>query len=122
MNRLRLPVDPVTVDEAARILRCTPSTVERHIAAGRLPRHRKRYKHKALSRAEVETLAAELYDWRPTGDPGSYWVTGQGAADVLGVSRAWLGQLARADRVPYIQVPNGRRLYRRRQLEVMSRR
>lgn len=118
------PLDPVTLAEAARILGCTPSTVERHIAAGRLERHRRRYKHAALSRTEVEALALELYRWgsgQPD-NPWSYFVTGQRAADVLGVSRARLGQLALADRIPYVQHPSGRRLYRRGQLEVMSRR
>lgn len=117
-----LPVDCVTVEEAARILGCTPSTVGRHVLAGRLTSHRRRYQHRALSRAEVEHLAAVLYDGRSSGDPESYWVTGQRAADVLGVSRARLGQLTRADRLPFVQRPNGRRLYRRAQIEVMSRR
>jgi predicted site-specific integrase-resolvase len=116
------PVDPVTLEEAGRILGCTPTTVERHIRAGRLTRHGERYQRRALSRAEVEALAVELYRWtrNEPPNPWSYFVTGKRAADVLGVSRARLGQLAHADRIPYVQHPSGRRLYRQAQLEVMS--
>lgn len=117
------PFDPVSLDEAAAILGCTPSTVRRHILAGRLTRHRGRYKHQALSRGDVEALACLIYPWwRHTGDAGSYWVTGQSAADVMGVCRSRLNQLADKDRVPYVTHRDRTRLYRRQQLEVMSRR
>jgi hypothetical protein len=54
---------------------------------------RRRYKHGRLSRADVETLAAAVYDWRGhVHIPESYWLTGQRAADVYGctgVTSSW---------------------------------
>jgi excisionase family DNA binding protein len=100
---MRRPVDPVTLAEAAAVLGCSVSSVRRHVAAGRLRPGRRRYKHRALSRADVEALAAAVYDWRRhVDDPDSYWLTGQRAADVYGVNRARLSELSRADRLPFV--------------------
>jgi hypothetical protein len=74
------------------------------------------------SRAEVEGLAAigGLYPWRKhLHDPSSYWVTGAGAADVLGITTSRLNQLADAHRLPFVRHEDGTRLYRREQLEAM---
>jgi predicted site-specific integrase-resolvase len=119
---MRRPVDAVTLLEAAGILGCSVSSVRRHVAAGRLHSGRRRYKHRALSRADVEDLAVAVYDWRGhVHDPESYWLTGQQAADVYGVNRARLGELSRADRLPYVVHRDGVRLYRRHQLFVLAR-
>jgi excisionase family DNA binding protein len=116
---MRRPVDAVTLSVAADILGVSVSSVRRLIAAGRLPAGR-RYQHRTLDRADVEALAAGLYPWwRHTHDPDPYWVTGQRAARVLGVTRARLGQLARADLLPYVGHQDGTRLYRRHQLVVL---
>ncbi len=53
-------------------------------------------------------------------DPEPYWLTGQRAADVLGVNRSRLGHLSRADFVPYVVHRDGTRLYRRDLLEVVA--
>jgi hypothetical protein len=46
-----------------------------------------------LSRADVEAPALRTYPYRKhIGDPGSYWVTGQRAADILGVNMARVRQ------------------------------
>lgn len=70
-----------------------------------------------LSRAEVEAVACELYDWRRhTGDPTCYWIGSHEAADLLGVSRQRLGQLGDKGFVPFVRHRDGVRLYRREQL------
>lgn len=107
----------VGLAEAAQILGCPASTVWRYFDAGRLTRR----KHKGLDacwRADVEALASEVYAWRRhLEEPDSYWVTGQRAADVLGVSRSRLGQLAAAHRLAHVRHQDGTRLYRRHRLE-----
>lgn len=119
--RVKLPVDPVTLEEAAAILGCTPSSVRRRVAEGRLSRRRKRYKHQALSRADVEALAAEVYPWRRhLGDPESYWLTSGDAAAVLGVNRQRVQQMSEADRVPFLLHHDEIKLYRRHQMEVLA--
>ncbi len=50
-----------------------------------------------------------------------YWIVGGRAAETLGVSQSGLRLLSDADRVPYLRHSDGTRLYRRKQLEVMSR-
>lgn len=104
------PSDPVTRDEAALILGCSLFLVEQHLAAGLLPR------------ADVEQLATVAYPWRLyRDDPAAYWVVGERAAATLGVSDTGLRRLATADRVPYVLHAEAIRLYRREQLEVLSR-
>lgn len=79
------PVGPVTLAEAARILGCSTSNGRRYVLASRLTSCGGRYEHRALSRADVESLAAKLYDWRRHADePDSYWLTSHQAADLLG--------------------------------------
>ena|SRR6478752_4430532 len=113
--------DPIVVTEAADILGCTVETVQRHVDAHRLHEGSQRERH-VMSRGEVETLAGVggLYPWRQhLHDSTSYWVTGAGAARVLGVSTGRLNQLADAQRLPFVRHEDGTRLYRRAQLEVM---
>jgi excisionase family DNA binding protein len=118
---MRRPVDAVTLAEAAEILGTSVSSVRRHVLAGRLRAGRRRYKHRSLSRADVEALAASVYDWRGHAHhPDSYWLTGQRAADLYGVNRARLSELSRADRLPYVVHRDGVRLYRRQQLVVLG--
>lgn len=106
-----LPVDRVTLEQAAAILGCSISSARRYVLAGRLASHGGRYEHRMLSRADVEALALELYDWhRHLDDESSYWLTGTRATAVLGVSRQRLDQLANADRVPYVLHRDGTRL------------
>lgn len=115
------PVDAVTLEQAARILGVVRSTVQMWIIAGRLTSYGGRYEHRLLSQAEVEEVARETYTWRRR-VPGSYWVAGNEAAAILGLSRQRLQQLAVQDRVPYVVHIDGIRLYRRAQLEVLARR
>ena len=76
-----------------------------------------RYEHRSLSRATVEQLALTLYRWRDhLGELDAYWITGQRAADVLGVNVSRLNQLVAAGRVPFEVHADGRRIYRREQL------
>jgi hypothetical protein len=114
------PVDGITAKEAARILGCSPTTVSRHIADGRLTRER--HAHRGLSRSQVEQLAVSTYRWRKhLDDATSYWVTAAAAADILDMSTSRLDQLAATDRMPYLTTPAGVRLYRREQIEVLAR-
>lgn len=110
----------LTLDEAANILGCSRSNVRRFVLAGRLAAG-DRYRHRQISCVDAERLALEVYDWRRhRDDPAPYWVTGQRAAEVLGVNRARLDQLSRAGRVPYEVHRDGVRLYRRRQLQTVA--
>ncbi len=114
------PLDRISAIEAAEILGCTVATVQRHIAADRL--HDETLDSgEAISRAEVEAMAAELYPWRRhVHDPKSYWVTGAQAADVLGISISRLDQLSDAHQIPFVRHEDRTRLYRRRQLELLT--
>jgi hypothetical protein len=111
-----LPAAEVTVEEAAHILGCSVAAVRRHQAAGRLSAAAEGGQG-GLARDNVERLASEVFAWRRhSHDPHPYWVTGQQAADLLGVSRSRLGQLADARRVPHIRHQDTTRLYRRDEL------
>jgi len=115
------PGDPIVLTEAADILGCSVDTVRRHVEARRLHEGRS-LEHSVISRSEVETLAGVggLYPWRQhLHDPSSYWVTGAGAAGVLGITTGRLNQLADAQRLPFVRHEDGTRLYRRAQLECM---
>lgn len=112
------PADRIPESEAADILGCSVATVRRHVAADRLQVARGE-SGPALSRIEVEAMAAELYPWRRhVHDPQSYWVTGAQAADVLGVTVARLDQLSDAHQVPFLRHEDRTRLYRRSELEL----
>lgn len=113
--------DPIVMTEAADILGCSVDTVRRHLEAHRLHQGRN-HEHSVMSRGEVETLAGVggLYPWRQhLHDPSSYWVTGAGAAQVLGITAGRLNQLADSHRLPFVRHEDGTRLYRRAQLEVL---
>lgn len=113
-------MDPVTLRQAAHILGCTPATVRRHVLAGRLPTGEPQ-RHRTLSRADVEALALQVYDHRRhRDDPDSYWVTGQRAADILGVNIARLNQLVAKGFLPFEVHADGTRLYRREQLAIVA--
>ncbi len=109
------------VTYAAHILGVKPSTIRRHVIAGRLKARRRPHKHRTLSRADVEALAVQTYRYRlHINDPDSYWVTNERAAAILGVNRARLNQLAAKDFIPFEVHADGTRLYRRQQLEVVG--
>jgi hypothetical protein len=83
------PVDGVTLAKAARILGTSKSSTRRLVLAGRLTSHGDRYQQRMLSLADVEQLAAQVYPWWDhLDDPASYWVTGKGAGNIVGLSRA----------------------------------
>ncbi len=112
------PTDRISASEAAHILGCSVETVRRHLEADRL--HDVPHPAgQAMSRAEVEAMAAELYPWRRhVHDARSYWVTGAQAAEVLGVTVARLDQLSDSHQVPFVRHEDRTRLYRRSQLEL----
>jgi excisionase family DNA binding protein len=70
--------------------------------------------HNGLDRAEVEHLAVE--QWQ-SGHP--FWVRTSEAADLLGVSPGSVKRYARDGRLPFVE-RDGRRYYRRPQLEVIA--
>jgi hypothetical protein len=117
--RVRVPIDPVTYAEPAHIFGVTPSTVRRHVIAGRLQLG-ERGEHRVLSGADVEALARRLYRRRDhIADVEPYWVTGQRAAHILGVNVARLNQLANRGFLPF-QTHDGHRFYRREQLMTVT--
>ncbi len=114
------PVDQVSLNEAAVILGCSISTVRSLVLTAR-GRHGNAEHDDVLMRANVEALATEVYSWRlHLDDPDPYWLTGQRAADTLGLSRARLSQLAADHRIPFVRHQDGTRMYRRRQLEMIA--
>ncbi len=114
------PVDGVTLDEAAHICGCSRRTLIRHIDAGRLPAA-EHHVRRRVSRADAEALALQLPSSRLPFDPGtSYWVTAKGAAAILGVNASRLSQLVAAGRVSFALHADGRRMYRRGQLETIA--
>jgi hypothetical protein len=118
---LQPPGDPVSLSEAAAILGCSISTVRRLVLTAR-GRHGNPEQHDALRRSNVEALATEVYSWRlHLDDADPYWLTGQRAADTLGLSRARLSQLAAENRIPFVRHQDGTRMYRRSQLELIAR-
>jgi hypothetical protein len=101
------------MEEAGVILGGSAADVGRHLAGGRLDPQ--------LSRVDVERLASEIFSWRRhADDEHPYWVTGRRAADLLGVSRSRLGQLADTHSVPYVRHQDGTRLYRRQDLTAIK--
>lgn len=112
--------DEITLQESGRILGCGVSTVRRLVVTAHA-RHGGQESEARLSRHSVEMLATEVYSWRThLGDASSYWVTGNHAAAVLGVSRARLSQLSAERRVPFVRHQDGTRLYRRAQLKLIA--
>ena len=109
----RKPANPdaITQPEAAKILGVPTSSVARLIRHGAL--HRVPGQFPSLSKTEVEERARNP---KP-----SEWVTGTEAAHILGLSRTRVWQLALKDLLPWEYATNGRRRYRRSQIEVISR-
>jgi excisionase family DNA binding protein len=107
------PILGVSCAEAARILGVHEVTVSKYVRAGLLHR-RVPKQHDGLDRTEVEKLA--LDQW-PPGHP--YWVRTREAAELLGVSVGTVKRYARDGRLPFIE-RDGRRYYRRHQLEVIA--
>ncbi len=113
-------VDAVNMNEAAHILGIDRSTLAEWLVAGRLTSERLRGE-RLFSRAEVKALAVARYRvGRPSRDPDSYWVNTKQAAELLGVVRSRVQQLAAKDRLPYVLTPRGVRLFRREQLGVVA--
>jgi len=114
------PRDPVSISEAAWILGCSRSTVQRMIRDGRLSAGDP-YQRGRLSKAEVEKVASMVYPWRRhLHDRWSYWLTGSDAAELLGISVSQLDRAVGAHRVPSVRHRDGTRLFRRSQLERLA--
>jgi hypothetical protein len=116
---MRLALDGITFTEAAHILGVSVTSVHRLILAGELE-HSQRYGKRQLSRREVEQLAVARYGRNHPPGPDSYWVTRPEAACILDVNQARVWQLAERGFLPYETAPDGTRLYRRAQLQVIA--
>jgi len=114
------PIDALTFGEAAHVLGCPASTVRRHVLAGRLPAGDPR-RHRTLARVDVEALTLQVYDHRlHRDDPESYWVTGQRAANILGVNVARPNQLVAKGFLPFEVHADGTRMFWRAQLAIVA--
>ena len=109
----RKPVNPdaITHTEAAQILGIKIGSITRLIRDGVL--HRTPGQYPTLSRTEAEREAKTPHR--------SEWITGTEAAHILGISKTRVWQLAIKDFLPWEFGANGRRRYRRSQIEVISR-
>jgi hypothetical protein len=97
--------DAITLAEAAALLRMPETTVTRFRREGLLIQLEG---YPSYSRADVQ----EFVD--------NPWLNGVQAAMILGVSHARVSELAAAKKIPVHVTPSGRRMYRQRQLEVVS--
>ena len=100
--------DWITRREAAEILGVSENTLDRLFRQGSLGRADRPTRR--ISRAEVEALAVESREW----------INARQAAEILGVVKSRVGQLADAGLLPFEIGPNGRRRYRRTQIEVVA--
>lgn len=103
-----LESDWITRREAIEILGVSRGALDRlirkeHLTQADRPTRR-------LSRKEVEALATERREW----------ISARQAAEILGVHKSRVGQLADAGLLPFERGSDGRRLYRRRQVEVIA--
>ena len=100
--------DAITRAEACTILNASQKQLERLIRDGYLTRASR--SSRRLSRREVESLATQR----------SEWLNARQVADILGVNKSRVGQLADKGFLPYEREPNGRRRYLRSQIEVIA--
>lgn len=103
--------DAISHADAAKILGINPTSIPRLVRTGEL----KRQEHQlpSLSRTQVEQYLA---DQQTAG-----WITATEAAAILGISKTRTGQIAAKGLLPFDIGPNGRRRYRRGQIEGISR-
>jgi hypothetical protein len=97
--------DAITLSEAASMLAMTDVTAARFRREGLL---RRLDGYPSYSRADVQ----EFID--------NPWLNGVQAAQVLGVSRARVSQLAAEEHIPVHRTTFRKRVYRMRQLEVVA--
>ncbi len=109
------PAYRLTQAQAADLLGVSVARIAELVGEGRLTPVAK-YAKAGLLRADVERRTLER--WKP-GDPT--WLTTTEVAEVLGVTRARVSQLAERGFIPYERHPDGRRLFRPGQVEVVAR-
>jgi hypothetical protein len=77
--------------------------------------------YRQLARTDVEAVALRVYRWREhQDDVDPHGVTGQRAAELLGVNVTRLNQLATRRILPFETTAGGNRLTRREQLRVVA--
>ena len=114
------PIPGLTAKEAAGILDVTSQTVHKMVCAGIIPKGMK-HARGGLDRDAVEQVSLARLPLRRRPGPHPYWATTREAAEVLGVSRARVRQLADSGRIPAVWREDGHHWYfRRPQLEVVA--
>jgi excisionase family DNA binding protein len=116
----RVPATHVSLDQAAHMLAISKRTLVELMDNGELPTVRDPGRQGRLLRADVETYAAAHFMPRRYRRPDSYFGTSAGAAELLGISKPRVIQLADGGFLPYLVACNGWRLYRRQQIEVIA--
>jgi excisionase family DNA binding protein len=118
--------------EAAQIIGCSPQTVLAAAKAGRIEQRHVPRGFPSISRASVETFAAEHQQRtrereqvvarqpvsRPPDDPHT-WLSSAETAQVLGISRRRVDQLAKRESLPFVQAGR-RRWFRQDHIELVS--
>lgn len=112
------PVDGITYAQAQLILGRSRSWIGDRIRDGSLPRGPK-HKRATLSRAAVEGLALERWT-RRRHIQGGYWATPTEVAELFGVTRGWVRQLAEQDLLPGLRAQGKWWLFRREQITVIA--
>jgi excisionase family DNA binding protein len=107
----------LTTEEVAAVLGVRRHSVYMAVYRGGLRKARSSRGGADFDLADVEEYSLRRY--RP-GVPHSYWATTGEAAELLGVTPAWLGSQVAAGRLPGVRHPSGRLLFRRAQVEVIG--
>ena len=114
------PIPGLTAKEAAVILDVTSESVHKYVCAGIIHKGEKNARG-GLDRDTVEQVSLARWPLRRRPGPHPYWATTREAAEVLGVSRARVRQLAESGRIPAVWREDGHHWYfRRHQLEVVA--
>ena len=89
------PIPGLTAKEAAVILDVTSGSVHKYVCAGIIHKGEKNARG-GLDRDNIEQVSLARWPLRRRPGPHPYWATTREAAEVLGMSRARVRQLAKA--------------------------
>jgi excisionase family DNA binding protein len=108
----------MTTEEVADLLGVSRKAVYMAVYRGHLRKARQGRGAAVFDRSDVEHYLARRH--RP-GQPDAYWIDTAEAAELLGVTPAWVRTLVHRGNLPGLRHASGRLLFRRQQIEVIAR-